>query len=468
MSGSSNDFESIDRLFHPRAVAVVGVSDRRGNQGRFLIESMTNCGYKGKIYAVNPREKVGQWESYPRVSEIPGPVDHIIVSVPFTAVAEVIADAGKKGVRSAAMFSSGFSESGTEEGRRLQEELARVGRESGVRLIGPNCMGFYCPSTGLSFRPDMAMVDGHIGFISQSGGVCITGIFMGADRGIGFSKAISYGNETDLGAPEFLDYFAEDPQTKIIILYIEGTKRGRLLFDALKRASSKKPVFVLKGGLTASGLRAVSSHTGALAGAGIMWEKAVRQAGAAMVNDLDELIDAAQAAQMLAKPAGRRVGLLTISGGFGVFATDLIEKAGFEMPEYSDETRADLFKIIKNPGTSVKNPLDMAASFFQPKHYPKIISALNTDKVIDLFVTLLAIDYLTFRGEGGAQWAIFLIEKLLDAFKELKKPNAIVFFQTGMNEARLTLERTIVKAGYPLYPTVERALSALDRRIRAR
>lgn len=467
MSNISNDFESIDRLFHPRAVAVVGVSDRPGNQGRFLIDSMTACGFKGKLYAINPREKVGKWESYFKVSEIPGPVDHLIISVPATAVAEVIADAGKKGVRSASMFSSGFSESGTEEGRKLQEDLAKTGRDSGVRLIGPNCMGFYCPSTGLSFRPDLPMLDGQAGFISQSGGVCITAIFMGSDRGVGFSKAVSYGNETDLGAPEFLNYFAEDPQTKVILLYIEGTSRGKPLFDALKRASSKKPVFVLKGGSTATGLRAVSSHTGALAGEGNIWEKAIQQAGGIIVNDLDELIDAAQASLMLSKPDGKRVGLLSVSGGFGVFATDLIERAGFEMPEFTEDTRSALFKLIWRPGTSVKNPLDMASSFFQPKKYPSLMKTLTADPGIDLFVTLLAMDYLTFRDKSGEQWAVALTQLFLDACKEMKKPNAFVFFQTGMNETRLKLEQMIVKARYPVYPNVERAMLAIDRMMRA-
>lgn len=467
MQKATTLFEEIDILFKPRGVAVVGVSDRPGNQGRFLLEAMSCCGFKGDVYAVNAREDLKGFKSYRKVSDIPGPVDHLIISVPAPAVIDVILDAGKKGVRSASMFTSGFSEWGTEEGKLLEEELIKVGKETGVRLIGPNCMGFYCPSTGLSFRPDLPMKDGAVGFVSQSGGVSITGIFTGADRGVGFSKVISYGNEADLGAPEFLDYFAEDPHTRVILLYIEGTRRGRLLFESLKRATAKKPVFMLKGGKTNAGLRAVSSHTGALAGAGTIWETVARQTGAVLVNDLDELIDCAQVTMMMPKPAGKRVGLLTISGGFGVFATDIVESHGFVMPEFSQDMRDALFRIFKNPGTSVRNPLDMAASFFQPKKYPELVKILTNNEAVDFYVTLLAIDYLTFRGAGGEKWSHVLVESLLTAYKELKKPNAFVFFQTGMNEARIKLEKMIIEAGYPIFPTVGRAMEAIQRMMKA-
>jgi len=465
MTKTASTFSEIDILFHPRAVAVIGASNKPSNQGRMFLQAINNPQFKGDIYAVHPYDTVAGYKTYRNVQEIPGPVDHLIVSVPAAASIDVIADCGRKGVRSAALFTSGFAEEGTDEGMALQIKLVEAARKSKVRLIGPNCMGFYCPETGLSFRHDLPMRAGPVAFVAQSGGVCMTGIFILDSKGLGISKAISYGNESDLGAPELLRYSAQDPETKAILLYVEGTRDGPEIVEALKFAASRKPVAVLKGGMTVGGMKAASSHTGAMAGSSEIWEAAARQAKAPMVPSMDELVDAAQAYVRLKKPSGPRIGLVTISGGFGVFATDILSKGGFEIPSFSAKTSEELTRLIKRPGTSVRNPVDMAATFFQLKKYPQLFTSLDSDPNIDMFVVLLAIEYTTYMEEEFLAWANIFADHLINAFKLMKKPLAVVFFQTTLNEKRIEIERHFIEAGFPVFPTVERCANALVRRM---
>jgi acetyl-CoA synthetase (ADP-forming) len=246
---------------------------------------------------------------------------------------------------------------------------------------------------------------------------------------------------------------------------VEGTRDGPEIVEALKFAANRKPVAVLKGGMTAGGMKAVSSHTGAMAGSSEIWEAAARQAKAPMVPSMDELVDAAQAYVYLKKPAGPRIGLITISGGFGVFATDILSKAGFEIPTFSAKTSEELTRLIKRPGTSVRNPVDMAATFFQLKKYPQLFTSLDSDPNIDLFVVLLAIEYTTYMEEEFLLWANIFADHLINAFKLMKKPLAVVFFQTTLNEKRIEIERRFIEAGFPVFPTVERCANALLRRM---
>lgn len=467
MAKSVNNTSDIGILFKPRSVAVIGAGNKPGNQGKMFLQALTNPKFKGELYAIHPHDKVEGYKSYPSVLDVPGPVDHVILSIPAEATIDVIGECGRKGVRSAALFTSGFAEEGHEQGRALQARLVAAVKKSEIRLIGPNCMGFYCPASGLSFRQDHPLREGPIGFVSQSGGICMTGIFIGETKRLGFSKAVSYGNESDLTSAELVQYLADDSETGVILVYIEGTMNGAALLKSLKYASGRKPVVMLKGGITGNGMKAVSSHTGAMAGSSEIWESASRQAGVQIVPSMDELFDAAQAFTRLRKPAGNRIGLITISGGFGVFATDILAKAGFELPQFGANTSETLTKLIKRPGTSISNPIDMASTFFQMKKYPAVFGALDADENVDMFVVLLAIEYLTYMDEEVQGWANVFISSLCNSFKLMKKPVSIVFFQTVLDTKRLELERMFYDAGFPVFPTVERCASALSRRMKS-
>lgn len=465
MKSASDVFKEIDLLFHPRAIASVGVSHKTGNMGMDFLVAIKEQGYTGKIYAIHPNKKIPGIDTYPALTDVPGPVDHVLVCVPARLVPGVIEDCVKKGVRSVVIFSSGFGEWGTEEGLLLEKEVARIAGKSSIRLIGPNCMGLYCPDSGLSFRSDLPVIKGgKIGMISQSGGVAQTPVFTGGEKGIGFSKSISYGNEIDLGAAEWLVYLGEDPATEVIFLYIEGTRDGTALLHSLKAVAGKKPVLVVKGGKTGAGGRAVQSHTGAMAGAGIIWETLCRQTGALLVDDCNEMLDTAMALTMTQKPRGRNAVLMSVSGGFGVMFTDLLEDAGFHVPELREPVRNDLRKCIGNPGTSIRNPLDMAGSFWEVHNFPNIFKLLNDEDDIDIFIIVLAMEYLALAKDSDTvvRLSNYVVDGLIKGLEMVNKTVMVVFSETYMSHHRLELEKQIISSGYPVYPTLQRCTRALN------
>lgn len=456
-------FKELDDLFHPRAMAMVGVSTGIESMGMSFLLGYRRLGFSGELYAIHPRKQIKDFPTYPSLESVPGPVDYVIVAVPALAVPEVMKDCAAKGVRCVTIFSSGFRESGTEEGRALEEEVVRIAREGGLRVIGPNCMGIHCPASGMSIRADMPKTPpGRIGLLSQSGGISISITLMAAERGVGFSKVISYGNECDLGAPEFLRYLAEDPETAVICLYIEGSRRPEEFRSALSSAAAKKPVIILKGGTTEVGNRAVASHTGALAGSLQVWEALAKQSGAVLVHDTDEMLDLALLFALSRRP-GKRLGLFTISGGFGVFATDQVVQAGFEMPLLDHTTQQELGAFVNAPGTSLKNPVDMAAKFFQPHNYQKILTIFDRDPGLDAFLMIGAMEYLTYLDKHAADWSAFMVKALINAMKEMKKPVYVVLLHTAEENLRLIHERSFLAAGLPVFPTMSRCLLALSR-----
>ena len=247
MQNNKSKKDELDRIFSPRSVAVVGASENIKRSGYRFLKSFITIGFKGSLYAINPStDKVFHCPAYPRITDVPGNVDHVVVCVPSIHIPSIIQDCVDKSVNSVVVFSSEFSETGTEEGRLLEEELVKIARKSHLRIIGPNCMGIYCPSSGLSFRLDMPKRSGTVGMISQSGGMAISTLLSATERNIFFSKVISYGNEADLGAPELLEYLSADDNTSIIMVYIEGTKNGRELFSALKKRTVLKMDFTFK------------------------------------------------------------------------------------------------------------------------------------------------------------------------------------------------------------------------------
>jgi acetyltransferase len=304
----------MDALFHPRSVAVVGVP--RGLKiGKNFLTALLEQGFPGHIYPVNPEAKeIEGLKAYPSVSAIPGPVDLAIVLVPSHRTLPVVKECGAKGVKGAVLFTAGFKETGTEEGESMEEELVQVARSYGMRLIGPNGMGLYCPKSGLSFFPQMSKEQGSVGIISHSGS--LTNILgrMASQKGIRFSKVVSLGNECDLTTSDFLTYLGRDPETGLIGCYLEGIKDGPLFLEALKKASTNKPVILWKVGLTWEGSHAATSHTGALAGSREIWQGVVGQAGAIQVVGLEAWVDALMGFSLLTSQLGERMAIISGPG----------------------------------------------------------------------------------------------------------------------------------------------------------
>ncbi len=468
-----NDKPDLEWLFHPRSIAVIGSTrvdekTKRVPHTIFFTVALRRMKFSGEIYVVSrsgPSAATGDEKVYESVLDIPGPLDHVIFCTPARAIPEVLKECVAKGVRSAGIFSSGFSESEDPQGRDLEEEVLRIAREGDLRIIGPNCMGLYSPESGLNFRADLPYNPGAAGMISQSGGMAIRTIFHGTEKGVGFSKVVSYGNESDLQSWEILDYLAEDEKTRLILVYIEGTKDGRALARSLREAAAKKPVLVLKGGLTPDGSRAASSHTGSMAGRDSLWQAMLKQTKAHVALDVGELVDTAMTFYYLKRPAGRRIALMCISGGLIVNYTDVAVRHGFEIPELAPDTRTALDQVINAPGTSASNPVDMASLFFNSRIYAPMFQTLDRDANTDFILFIIAMEYvrgLEYQYKVSVQR---IVEAFLGIIAKVEKPFVVVIPPSVDEESRLAVERAFLKAGIPTFLSMDGALRALSARI---
>jgi acyl-CoA synthetase (NDP forming) len=354
-------FAALDGIFHPRSVAVVGASTQQG-PGSF-VSAIQEMGFTGGLFPVNPKaEEINGLRCYPRLTEIPGDVDHVISSVPLRFVEQLVEDCAEKHVKVLHFFTAGFSETGDADASALEERVLARARELGIRVIGPNCMGLYVPSSGLSFMPGMPVEPGPVALLSQSGANAGEFCRTGAVRGLRYSKVVSYGNGADLRESELLEYVAEDPESEIVACYIEGLRDGARFVRAMRKASHK-PVVVLKGGRTEAGTRAANSHTGSLAGALQVFDAAVRQAGGVRVDRMDELVDAIVAFRYVRGLAGPRAAIVGGGGGYSVLASDDLAAAGLQMPPLPDATQRRLLEFTPVAGTSMRNPVDTSVGW---------------------------------------------------------------------------------------------------------
>ena len=312
------DQSTIESLFHPRSIAVMGVSTdaTRWNAGQRFVKALLESGFTGTVYPVNlDGNEIFGLKVYHSLREIPGAVDYVISAIPAENTLQLIADCGDKGVKAVHMFTAGFSETGERALGDLELAVASLARQRGVRIIGPNCMGLYCAKSGLSFRTNFPRQSGPVGFISQSGGNTTYGVLEAAVRGVYFSKVVSYGNACDLNETDFLEYLTGDPETKIIAAYIEGVVDGRNFIEVLRRATAIKPVVIFKGGTTETGARTASSHTSAIAGSDRIWSTLLRQVGAFQVDSIEEMVDVLLLFTYMSPSKGRKAAVIGLGGG---------------------------------------------------------------------------------------------------------------------------------------------------------
>jgi len=348
-------------IFHPRTVALFGVPSNPDAWGGMFHRSLLGSGFaKERMFLINPKaDEISGLPCYADLMAVPADIDHVISLVPARVVPELVDQCIAKGVRSLHLFTAGFSETGDSEMAQVEYESIEKLRAAGIRTVGPNCLGLYCPASGLTFSEEFPMEQGNVFLISQSGANASGIIRNMTPRGVRFSKAVSFGNGADLKAHDFFDYAANDPQTEVVISYLEGVGGGRELFEALKRCAAVKPTIILKGGLTGAGARAANSHTGSLAGSREVFEAVCRQAGAMRVNSMEELYDLTVGITTdLRSIAGRRVVLVGGPGGFAVLSADEIAGQGLEMPETPEEAKEQLHEFIPVAGSSVNNPID--------------------------------------------------------------------------------------------------------------
>jgi acyl-CoA synthetase (NDP forming) len=447
MNPQKGTLEQIEALFHPRSVAVVGVP-RGMKMGKLFLMALRDQGFPGAIYPVNPEaHEIDGLKTYPRISAIPGPVDLAILLVPNQRSLPVLQECARHGVRAAVLFTAGFAETGTEQGRALERELAAVARASGMRIIGPNCMGIYAPESGLSFFPELPKEAGPIGMISQSGSLGNILGRLARQKGLRFSKVVSIGNQCDLTASDFMEYLALDPKTGFITAYLEGIRDGRAFLQALKLACRTKPVILWKVGLTPQGARAALSHTGSLGGSREIWEAVVRQAGAVEVNGFEAWVDALMGFSFLGEPTGGRVAIVSGPGGLAVAAAEACGRQGLQLAQLSPSTRERLSKVVPPTGTSLANPVDVGlTASFDMGIYVESARAVAEDPGVDAILVI----GMGFSAEANRQYAQAMIRVRRDTGKPFLMVN-IPGFDSEMG-------RPFLDAGVPFFETAERAV----------
>ena len=456
---------NLDRVFNPRSVAVVG--DKKENDYMWLRSLRT---FTGKLYSVqiDPKELPGIQElgveNYSSLLDIPQPIDYVIIAVPRSIVPKIVHDCIRKGVGGATLFTSGFAETNTEQGRELEGVIAKMARESNFNLIGPNCMGVYNPKIGL--RNDVQQCcggGGPIGFIAQSGTIAIAFSVVGEPNGIKVSKSVSYGNGIVLDSTDFLEYLAADEETKIIGLYIEGVREGTRFFRCLRETTKSKPVLIWKGGEGEGGARAIAAHTGSLASPAIIWQALIQQCGAIKVDNIDSMIDVVKALLYVKPPKGARAGLLAMSGGQSVVIADAFTRVGLEVPLLSDSSYEDFRSFFNTIGGSYLNPLDISWNMSSIERLLEILNVMSLDENIDSVILELLLPNLVPDWEHDSSYLDNLIEALA-RFKTTCPKSFLVVLTPWLMEAEAMRAMTkLIERGIPSFPSFERGAKALKR-----
>ena len=462
------------RLFNPRSIAVVGASTRETLNINQFFSSLVHAKFPGQLYPVNRRAtEVMGFPAYPSVRDIPGPVDYVIISIPRDYILTVIEDCIAKNVPAAHIFTAGFGETHTPEGKKLNQELKELisGR---IRIIGPNCVGIYCPGSHMAYLPEQTIRAGDIGFVSQSGGHNSLFIENATSQGLYFSKAVSVGNAMDLGVNDFLEYLGTDPETRIIGVYVEGMTdgQGRRFFELVRKVSPEKPVLLMKAGRGEAGGRAAMSHTGSMAGSYALWKHMAAQANVVMVSHYTEMADFIWAYKCISRIDGLRAAVVSGGGGNSVWCGDALSSLGLTLPPLSPQTQEKLLALTDKVGTIAQNPIDPNFSLFEPEVHYQVMDTLDAQPDIDLLINVAVLDFMyrMMISSGLATREEFVqsqVERLVEIRKRVKKP----FFSVGFHvaeKAEITdvlnqIRREARNQGVPYYAGMERMVAAVRR-----
>lgn len=457
-------------LFHPKTIAIAGVSEKakQFNAGLKFLEALMQFGFNGKIYPMNPSggEVMGM-KIYQSVKEIPDQIDFVISAIPARYTPQLVEDAAEKGVKAIHFFTSGFGEIENSDGERLQAEIMAKAKAGGIRVIGPNCLGLYCPAGGLTFNADFERASGPVGLISQSGGNSAHCVREGISRGILFSKVISMGNGADLNESDYLEYLAQDDETKIITAYIEGVREGPRFLKALKSTAKIKPIILFKVGTTESGAEAAKSHTTAMAGSDRVWEGALRQAGVVRADCVEEMMDITMALQRLPVPGGRKTVIIGIGGGASVILADAFTHAGLVVPRLSDGLRKKLIHIFPSEaGRIFKNPVDIN-NFESAEIFMNIMKTIDQCDEADLLVVHIAFDHFGLISTEDKNLLLKIYVQLIGEVKgALRKPLAIIlhsFASASMRQFAYEVGKDLIEAEFCVFHSIQRAASSLSK-----
>ncbi|MBF6599822.1 MAG: CoA-binding protein [Dehalococcoidia bacterium] len=473
--GSAATSGVTDAVFRPASVAVVGASSNADSPGHDYVRSLIDFGFRGPIYPINPRAtEIAGLPAYPTLAAVPGDVDYAISCVPAPAVLPLIDECRAKGVRTLHLFTGRFAETGDAGAAALERDVARRASDAGIRVIGPNCMGVYDAVGGMAFRPDLPREPGDVAFLSQSGNNSVELMLHGAARGLRFSKVVSYGNALDLSEADFLDYLADDDDTRVVGAYIEGTGDGRRLFEALRRCAGAKPVVVLKGGRTGAGSRTAASHTAALAGRRQVWSAMLRQAGAVEVSTFDDLIDMLVAFAFLrveahALGAAPAVGVVGGGGGRAVQSADVCEEAGLRVPKLPAAIRVMLRERAPELADWVDNPVDQSILAGSAVSGARVLEMMLASPELDGLIANVGEDWVLGRPDAVDRMA-HLVGRFAEIGERAEKPIAFVLgVADSPDETKWRAveggRQRLTDARLAVYPSVDRAARAMARYI---
>ena len=446
------DYADLRYIMNPRSVAIIGASPNPDKVGHVILQNYFDVGYSGKLFPVNNayEGKMLGLQTYKSVLDIKRSIDLAIIAIPAEHVAGVLEECGRAHVKGVIIISSGFAEVGEV---KRQEEITRIADKYGMPVIGPNCLGvmdmrsridtMYLPT----FKLDKPKI-GSVSFASQSGAVGSLILDIISHEGFGLSKFISYGNAADVGETDILNYLAHDKDTKIIIFYLEGAKRGKEFIEVAKKATRIKPVIIIKGGRTEQGASAAHSHTAALAGSAEAYEAVFRQFGFVIANDLDELIAYAKIFDTQPLTTGNRIGMITNGGGMGVLATDALYKNGLRLAELSEESKKTLRKSMP-PIVNIRLPLDIGGDA-DDKRFAAALDAVSNDPNVDALMVITL-----FQTPGAdSRVASMLIHRSM----ETKKP--IIVVSPGGSYAQVHNDM-MESSGVPVYDSEDLAAKSL-------
>lgn len=440
----------IKEWIEPKTVAVVGASRDPKKLGALVFKNLLQTGYAGRLIPVNPAaDEVMGHEAYSRVSKIPGKVDLAVIVVPAGAVASVIRDLGKKKVALAVIISAGFKEVG-EEGIKLEADLVKLARKMGVRFIGPNCLGFMNPLIGLNATFSSTLPrPGTVSFISQSGAMGVATLDWATESRLGFRAFVSIGNHADINEIDLLEYFGQDPKTKVILLYLESFTDGRRFVEIASRITPFKPVVVVKAGRTYKSLQAIQTHTGSLAGSAEIADQALKQAGVLVARTTEELFDYALSLSLAPRLKTPSVGIVTNAGGPGVLAVDELRHTKLIAPELHGTTVRALRKFIP-PAGSTHNPIDVLGDAPASRFIRAAETTLKDQNVGGLIAVV-------------TPQTTTDVDAIATGLSQLKRKTTKPIVTTLMGGEHVEFGRGILhENGLPEFATPERAIGAMN------
>jgi acyl-CoA synthetase (NDP forming) len=453
------------KFFNPGQIAIIGVSTGEYKLGGMsFLTKLQEGGFAGRLYPINPKAKqIRNLKAYPDLLSLPEVPDLAIVCVAARLVPAILEDCARNDLKHIHILTAGFKETGLADGKLLEERIVAISKACGLKIIGPNCMGPYCPSSNLTAWGAIPGLSGSVGIISQSGGLTQRLTEYICSLGIGVEKAISFGNAAVLDSTDFLEVMAEDEEIRVIAMYLESVKNARRLLQVAKETSKKKPIILWKGGESEAGAATAASHTGGMSGAQKLWEAFCRQTGLIHVRSMDECVDAIMALSLLPAPAGNGVFLIGGGGGNSVAYSDAFNREQFEVPLLSESSMDFLRRSVPIAGSIAGNPLDMWRTFIDAAYLSEVLELGYEDPAISIIVVDRLIPRMAYHFPELADPTPEIITFIKN--RQPAKPTVFTIDSDGgdpdLAETGTRLRAQFCKNGIPAYPSARRAAKAL-------